>query len=155
MRSTLTLPEPVKGLLQRRFGGPKHTALKRGDCWATAVCSYAGMFPFERNELQRRMVLSDLALERAGKDPNVLHNWWQVTARFLREHHLPYLAVVSSEAVSPKYVYIASGGSPRGGFDHSTLAYGSGELFWDPHPSQDGVHLITEWICWYDPSLKP
>ncbi|KKL04854.1 hypothetical protein LCGC14_2611930, partial [marine sediment metagenome] len=124
MRSTLTLPEPVKGLLQRRFGGPKHTALKRGDCWATAVCSYAGMFPFERNELQRRMVLSDLALERAGKDPNVLHNWWQVTARFLREHHLPYLAVVSSEAVSPKYVYIASGGSPRGGFDHSTLAYG-------------------------------
>ncbi len=129
------LPAPVKGLLQRRFGGPKHTALERGDCWATTVCSYAGLPARARNELQRRVVLSDLALERAGKDPNVLHNWWQVTERFLRENYLPYLTTVPSDTVLPEYVYIASGASPRGEYDHSTLAYGNGELFWDPHHS--------------------
>ncbi len=149
--STITLPAPAKGLLQRRFGGPKHTATKRGDCWATAVCSYAGLPARARNELHRRIVLSDLALERAGKDSNTSHNWWFVTERFLAQQGLPYLTVASPEDVTPEYVYIASGASPRGEYDHSTLAYGAGSLFWDPHHSQDGLSDINEWICWYDP----
>ncbi len=144
------LPIPRQGIYQRRYGGPKVPITEEGDCWATAVCSYAGLSVADRNELHRRIVLSDLALRRYGTNPQEGGNWWNVTMRFLREHHCPPLGVIPVKpGPQPEYVYIASGGSPRGDCDHSVLAWGNGNLFWDPHPNKDGLITITEWIAWY------
>ncbi len=134
-------------LKQRKFGGPSKPFNEQGDCWATAVCSYAGLDESDRNELQRRIVLSEHALCRHGKDPE--SGWWNTTQRFLRERDLPTLSVVSLKEVHPEYAYIASGLSSRG-LEHSMIALGNGDLVSDPHPSDDGVLKITEWICWWD-----
>lgn len=145
------LPTLTK-LKQRRFGGPPKPFNEQGDCWATAVCSYAGLDEADRNELQRRIVLSDYALKRHGKDPEHESGWWNITQRFLRERGLPILTVVSLKEVRPEYAYIASGLASRG-LEHSIIALGNGDLVSDPHPSDDGVLKITEWICWQDETV--
>ncbi len=147
----MNLPTPTQGLLQRRFGGPKIRIQEQGDCWATAVCAFANLPASARNELHRRIVLSDLALKRHGVDPISEPNWWQVTERFLAQRRLPYLTMVLPEEVRRGFVYIASGKSPRGDYDHSILAWGNDKLFWDPHSAQVGVAKITEWITWWSP----
>lgn len=142
------LPVTTK-MRQRRFGGPPKPFNEQGDCWATAVCSYAGLDEAARNELQRRIVLSDSALHSNGKDPENGSWWWNVTQRFLRSRGLPILTVVLPKAVHSERIYIASGIASRG-LEHSILALGNGDLVSDPHPSDDGVIKITEWICWWD-----
>lgn len=134
-------------LKQRRSGGPPKPFNEQGDCWATAVCSYAGLSEADRNELHRRIVLSDHALRRNGKDPEQESGWWNTTQRFLRSRALPMLALVPRKDVQPDCVYISSGLSVRG-LEHSILATGAGDLVSDPHPSNDGVLKITEWIGW-------
>lgn len=136
-------------LKQRRSGGPPKPFNEQGDCWATAVCSYARLDEKARNELHRRIVLSDHALRRSGKDPERESGWWNTTQRFLRERGLPMLTIVAAKDVRLGHVYIASGPSARG-LEHSILAAGDGNLVHDPHPSGDGVTRITEWIGWWE-----
>ena len=133
-------------LRQRRFGGPDSTVIEQGDCWATAVCMYFRFGESERNELHRRIVLSDLALLRSGGNPQKEPYWWHLTQRFLKERNVNILTVVTTEEVLPELLYIASGPAPRG-FNHSTVSYGNGKLWGDPHPSDDGLVEITEWVC--------
>ena len=139
----------MRKLKQRRFGGPDNTITEQGDCWATAVCIYAGFGESERNELHRRIVLSDIALLRSGRNPQKEPNWWYITQRFLNERGLNTLTVVAPEEVQPESLYITSGPAPRG-LTHSMVSYGNGELWSDPHPSDDGLVEITEWICWWN-----
>ncbi|MFP3915900.1 MAG: hypothetical protein ACLFWM_13560 [Actinomycetota bacterium] len=150
----MTLPTPRTGILQRRFGGPDAPILEQGDCWATAVACYGGLTERDRNELHRRLCLSAAALQRAGREDD--GEWWEVSQRFLRGLRLPTLTVVEPSFVeaNQEFVYMALGPSPRGDFNHQTLALGTGELFWDPHPSGDGVAEVTEWIAWYVPEEK-
>jgi hypothetical protein len=149
----VSAPTPTLGIRQRRFGGPSASIQEQGDCWATAVASYAGLTNRDRNELHRRIVLSDLALARSAKNPQEGGAWWNVTQRFLTEHErLPIGWAWKSawELLDPGAVYIASGPSPRGNFDHSVLAFGDGTLYWDPHPSGAGLVEVTEFCGWYE-----
>lgn len=145
----MSFPTVTQGMKQRRFGGPDVPPQEGGDCWATAVASYAGLGERQRNELHRRIVLSDLALRRHDKDPQVGGNWWNVTQRFLQEQGMYYIGEVDSVKLDPKAIYIASGPGPRG-LEHCTLARGNGTLYSDPHPSDDGLIEITEWVCWWE-----
>ncbi len=147
-RQRTSFPDVTKGMRQRRFGGPAVSPQEGGDCWATAVASYAGLGTHSRNELQRRIVLSDLALKRHGKDPQEGSNWWNVTLRFLWAHGLRSIGVADSTKLDPIAVYIASGPGPRG-LEHSVLVFGDGTLYSDPHPSGEGLIEITEWIGWW------
>lgn len=146
-------PTPQAGLYQRRFGGPDTPPLTQGDCWATVVIGFAGLTEPDRNELHRRIVLSDCALLRQGKNPQKDGAWWEVTERFLRQHQCPYISVVpKTDEGQPDRVYIVSGPSPRiEGASHSILAYGDGRLFSDPHPDGTGLDEIDEWISWWKP----
>jgi len=138
---------------QRRLGGPKAAPLEQGDCWATAIIGYAGLDERARNELHRRMILSDLALIRHNRDPQKTGAWWSVTQRFLRGHGRNLIGVVDHRGVRADLVYIASGPSPRiAGASHSILAYGDGSLFSDPHPEGNGLPEINEWIAWFEPT---
>jgi hypothetical protein len=144
----MSFPQATK-MKQRRFGLPPVPFIEQGDCWATAVCSYAGFDEADRNELHRRIVLSDSALRRAGKDHENGSWWWNTTQRFLKEKDCLMLTLVNPDEVESNLLYIASGKTVRGTM-HSVIAYGNGELWSDPHPSDDGVVKITEWICWWD-----
>ncbi len=141
------LPIPTK-MRQRRFGGSNHPIIEQGDCWATAVCSYAALDERARNELHRRIVMSDLALVRAGKDPQEEANWWNITIRFLAEHGLPPLGMTAIKKAEWGKLYIVSGPASRG-YEHSIVAYGDGRVFNDPHPSDDGLIEVTERVCWW------
>lgn len=139
---------------QRRFGGPDADIVDQGDCWATAIACFAGLTERDRNELHRRIVLSDLALQRHQKDPLEGGNWWNVTLRFLDQRGLQPLGWTTGEVpVDRLRVWIASGPSPRGDFYHSILAYGDSTLYWDPHPSGVGLPAIEEWCGWWKPPV--
>lgn len=142
---------------QRRFGGKGAPIQESGDCWATAVACFAGLTERDRNELHRRIVLSDLALQRNGKDHLSGGNWWNVTQRFLTERVGRLIGWVLMDdptlQLDPEGIYIASGRSPRGDWWHSVLAHGDGSLVWDPHPSSDGLASETqEWCGWWEGS---
>ena len=144
----------LPGLRQRRMGGPAVPIQEQGDCWATAVATLAGLDERDRNELHRRIVLSDLALARSSSDPPEGGAWWNVTQRFLAQHGLPVLGWVYEKHwgdLHPESAYIATGPSLRGDFNHSVVNYGSGDLFWDPHPSDDGLPSVIEWLGWWEP----
>lgn len=138
-------------LRQRRFGGKGVPPQEAGDCWATAVACFAGLTERDRNELHRRIVLSDLAIKRArggdGEDPS---QWWNVTQRFLREKVGKVLGWADGDSVPPGGLWIASGPSPRGDWLHCVIAYGDGRLLHDPHPSNAGVPEIVEWVGWWE-----
>lgn len=144
LSTSLFLPVPSSGMYQTRFGGPEAAPEDQGDCWATAVACYASLDSAARDELNGRIVESDYDRDGTPLD------WWGVTARFLRERDLPELTVVTG-GLKPDLIYLASGPSSRIEGDHVVLAYGDGTLFWDPHPSGDGVVEIKEWICWWRP----
>ncbi len=147
-RQRPSYPDVIRGMKQRRFGGPAVRIQEQGDCWATSVVSYAGLTERNRNELHRRIVLSDLALTRHGNDPLESSNWWNVTLHFLWEHGLDSIGVAESSKLDPIAVYIASGPGPRG-VGHSVLSLGDGTLYSDPHPSDEGLTEIKEWIGWW------
>lgn len=141
------LPTPVK-MRQRRFGGTEAPPQEMGDCWATAVCSYAGLDERARNELHRRIVLSDLAHTRLGHELTMTA-WWNITNRFLKQRGLPWLTAVAKKRTVADALYVASGPGPRG-HSHVTVSCGNGELWSDPHPSDDGLNEILEWVCWWN-----
>ena len=143
------LPEPVAGMRQRRLGGYKVEPKKQGDCWATAVASLAGLTEKDRNELHRRILISDSRVRKNDGDPFTGGNWWNVTLRWLWEHDLRSIGVIYGKPEAEK-VYIASGPGSRGS-EHAILAYGNGEMFSDPHPDQEGLLEITEWVGWWTP----
>jgi len=115
--------------LQRQtlFGG------KEGNCFAACVASLLGLD------------LSDV--------PNFCarQTWWVDLIDWVRPFGLRPLSFPTRGRTdewatwfAPDQVVIASGPAVRG-FDHSTL-YLDGKLFWDPHPSGDGILLVNDVI---------
>ncbi len=131
---------PVKGMRQRRFGGPTAPISEQGDCWATAVACYAGLTSKDRNELHRRISISRTSRGSNGS------KWWDVTERFLSAHDR--LGFTTVDTPDPDLLYLATGYSVRGVL-HTVLAYGDGTLWFDPHPNGNGLIKIDEWVCWF------
>ncbi len=136
---------PIKGLRQRRFGGPDHPVLEQGDCWATAVASFAGLSAQDRNELHRRISIS-----RAYWGSDEASRWWDITERFLAERGR--LGLTAVDEPDTNLLYLATGHTPRG-LLHTVVAWGDGSLWWDPNPDGDGMIEVVEWVCWYSPDV--
>ncbi len=136
---------PVKGMRQRRFGGPMAPVSEQGDCWATAVACYAGLTSRDRNELHRRISISRASRRSEGS------KWWDITERFLATHQR--LGLTEIYTPDPELLYLATGFSVRGCL-HTVVAFGDGSLWCDPHPSDAGLAEVEEWVCWFSEAAE-
>lgn len=121
---------------QTKWGGPDAPVDEQGDCWASAVCSLAGLDEEARDHLNKLIILS-----RDGKEPGQ-SDWWDITNQWLVERGFPRLIYFYGTDPKPtEGVLIKAGPSPRlVDSEHVVLVRAdTDELWWDPHPSGDGL----------------
>ena len=107
---------------QTTFGFPK------GNCFAACIAS-----------------LLDLDVQNVPNfclDENP--NWFTEADRFVANHGFRLLQITGATGITALdgTLFIASGKSPRGDFNHSVITRVEGEQFvveMDPHPSDDGL----------------
>lgn len=114
-------------MLQSRFGGLDAPLDEQGDCWATAIACLCDFTEEQRDELNA-LILDNV------------NDWWNVTHRYVAEHtEWDGIALLPEGDPMVEGLYIVSGRSPRFDFEHCVIATESDEIFWDPHPSGDGL----------------
>ena len=124
----------MKPIDQTRFGSTD------GNCFAACVAS-----------------IFEIPIEDAP-DVMRLDNWYDAFADWLKPrgfYPLCFPCSDPSNGWAPAGLYILSGKSPRGDFDHAVVAKGS-DIIHDPHPSRDGIKSRVDQIIFVqiDPSKK-
>ena len=126
-------PEVFHPVTQDKFGTPN------GNCYSACVGSLVGLSmeelrPFEA--LYRTLAVSYFDLEKYPELQKKLWAYgWGVLLQWIEKNAGFELVVGPAPAGQ---LYIATGLSPRGPFNHSVI-YRDQELVWDPHPDRTGL----------------
>lgn len=107
-----------------------------GNCLQAAVASLIGWDMDDVPHFGRYGYLSD--------EPDK-HGWWWALVGFMDTCEPSFETLPLDEPPEPSDsvddlfgMYLATGKSPRGEFNHVVVARG-GQVIWDPHPSRDGI----------------
>jgi hypothetical protein len=109
-----------------------------GDCVRACICSMTGLAVEDVPHFAKH----GFDDPKGTPDHNV---WWHALVGFMALLEPSYVTVTTetppepSDTVDDLYgMYLASGKSPRGDWQHCVVGRG-GEVIWDPHPSRAGV----------------
>ncbi len=109
-----------------------HSNAARGNCWEACIHSLLGD--------------EEIVLDLGVTDDKVWDNHWLVqTNAYLATRGFTVVLCTDHRTVfmlSPDLVYIATGPSPRGPFNHAVL-HRSDVLWHDPYPTGVGLDRIT------------
>ena len=126
----------LQRIRQTKWGGPDAPVDEQGDCWASAVCSLAGLDAEARDELNDLIIAS-----RDGKKLGQ-SDWWDITNDWLVNRGFsPLIYFYGTDPKPTEGVLIKAGPSPRmPDSEHVVLVRAdTDELWWDPHPSEEGL----------------